>query len=263
MIIEKMERRFGGYAVAGLIRYIVLFNGLVYVLQLLVPGFDQFLLLRPDLVMSGQVWRLFTWVFLPETMSPIWILFALLFLWFLGDLLEESWGSFRVNLFYLSGWFFTTVAGMLLPGSGLGAGANVFLNLSILFAAATMQPAYQVMLFFVIPLQLKWLAILSAVLLGLSALGMPLESKAAVLLSFANYFLFFGPEFVRGKREQGRQSARREKFLSGLAEVESLHRCSVCGRTEVSDPDLEFRVRADGTEFCLEHLAGKGMKDEG
>lgn len=253
-MLEKLERRFGGYAVSGLIRYVALFNGLVYVLQLVSPGFEQLLVLRPELVLSGEVWRIFTWVFLPETLSPIWIVFALLFLWFLGDLLEDSWGSFRVNLFYASGWFFTTAVGILLPGSGLGPGANVFLNLSILFAAATVQPTYQVYLFFVIPLQLRWLAVISAVLLGLSFLGMSMVSKVAVILSFANYFLFFGPAFFVGWVEKKKQAVRAERFHASMKEQESLHRCAVCGRTEMTNPELEFRVKANGEEYCQEHL---------
>lgn len=256
-LIDRLEMRWGHRAIPGLIRYVVLLNALVYVLQLLAPGYTQSLDLVPAAVWQGEIWRLFTWVFLPGTYSPFWILFALLFLWFLGDLMEGSWTSFRVNLFYLSGWFFTTLAALLIPGVGLAAGANVFLNLTVLFAAATLQPNYQILLFFVIPLKLKWLAVFSTLGPALLFLSLPLGGKIALLLSMANYLIFFAPGLIADVKNRQSTQKRRARFEEALAEVEALHHCCVCGRTDESHPDLEFRVTADGTEYCREHLPSK------
>jgi hypothetical protein len=181
----------------------------------------------------------------------------LLFLWFLGDLMEASWTSFRVNLFYLSGWFFTTLGAMLIPGAGLAAGANLFLNLTVLFAAATLQPNYQILLFFILPVKLKWLGWFSAIAPVLMFLGSPLGGKIAILLSMANYLMFFGPGLIRDLRQQKSTSQRRARFEDALAATEAMHTCSVCGRTDESHPDLEFRVSSDGNEYCLDHLPSK------
>jgi len=256
-MIEKLEKRFGRFAIPGIIRYVVFFNALVYVLQLVAPGYTASLALLPELVWSGEVWRLFTWVFLPRTLSPIWIFFALLFLWFLGDMLESSWNSFRVTLFYVCGWFLTTLAAMLLPGAGLGPGANIFLNLTVLFAVATLQPNYQILFFFVIPLKLKWLGIISAIFPLLLFFSLPPGGKVALVLSFANYLLFFGPPFFREWKLSQQTQSRRARFEASMAESDTVHRCAECGITEVSNPDAEFRVSADGKEYCLQHLPEK------
>jgi membrane associated rhomboid family serine protease len=256
-MIEQLEKRFGRYGIPGLIRYVVLFNALVYVLQLVAPGYTAALALLPELVWQGEIWRLFTWVFLPRTLSPLWIFFALLFLWFLGDMLESSWNSFRVTLFYVCGWFLTTLAVMILPGAGLGPGANLFLNLTVLFAVATLQPNYQIMFFFVIPLKLKWLGIISAIFPVLLFFGLPFGGKVALILSFANYLLFFGPPFVREWKAGRQAESRRARFQASLDGQDTVHRCAACGKTEVSHPEAEFRVSADGQEYCLEHLPEK------
>ena len=257
MMLDRLEAKFGRFAIPDFIRYVVLFNALVYVLELVTPGFASALTLEPQAVFSGEIWRLFTWIFIPRTTSPFWILFALLFLWFLGDLLESSWTSFRVNLFYLTGWFLTTVAGLMIPGANTGPGANLFLNLTVLFAAATMQPNYQILLFFVIPLKLKWLAIISTLFPAMFFLASPLAGKVAIALCFANYLLFFGPGYVRNRALSAKAAGRRAKFEAASKSDDTMHRCAVCGRTEVSDPDLEFRVSSDDLEYCVDHLPGK------
>lgn len=256
-MIDNLEKRFGWFAIPGLIRYVVLFNALVYVLQLVAPGYTASLALVPEAVWAGEVWRLFTWVFLPRTLSPIWIFFALLFLWFLGDMLDSCWNSFRVTLFYVCGWFLTTLAAMLLPGAGLGPGANLFLNLTVLFAVATLQPNYQILFFFVIPLKLKWLGIISAIFPLLLFFSLPIGGKVALVLSFANYLLFFGPAFFREWTMSQQTRSRRARFEASMAELDTVHRCTICGITEVSHPDAEFRVSADGKEYCLQHLPEK------
>lgn len=254
-MLDHLDSRFGRYAIPGLIRYVVLFNALVYVLQLLAPGYLNLLQLDVAAVYSGEVWRLFTWIFVPRTTSTLWILFALLFLWFLGDLLEASWTAFRVNLFYLSGWFFCTVAALVLPGSNLEPGANFFLNLTVLLAAATLQPNYQILFFFVIPLKLKWLAWISLLAPVLLFLGSSPAGQGAIAMSLANYALFFGPAYFRERKTQHVVAARRARFEPAATADETLHRCVVCGRTEESAPDLEFRVARDGREYCSEHLS--------
>lgn len=262
-MLDRLETRFGRFAIPGLIRYVVLFNALVYVLQLLAPGYLSLLELDPARIFSGEVWRLFTWLFVPRTTSTFWILFALLFLWFLGDLLEASWSPFRINLFYLSGWFFCTLGALFLPGANLGPGANFFLNLTVLLAAATLQPNYQILFFFFLPLKLKWLAWISLLAPALLFLGSSPAGQGAILLSLANYVLFFAPGFFLAKRQQHRVTARRARFAVQAAAVETLHRCVTCGRTEESSPELEFRVARDGQEYCLEHLPFAQRGDSG
>jgi hypothetical protein len=132
------------------------------------------------------------------------------------------------------------------------------LLVSILFAFATIYPDFQILLFFILPIKIKWIAWVSVffVVLGFLAASFPI--KVLILVSFGNYFLFFGPILWRNFRaRQSVASRRAECARHSLHETETLHRCAVCQKTEVSDPELEFRVAADGEEYCVEHLPTK------
>jgi hypothetical protein len=132
-----------------------------------------------------------------------------------------------------------------------GAPSNTFLNLSLFFAFATLAPNYEIFLFFILRVKMKYVALVFAGFLLLQMVAAPLADKAAMVASLANYLLFFGPGFVKGRIEAESTRVRRKKFIPA---TEALHRCAKCDRTEVSHPDLEFRVAGDGEEYCAEHL---------
>jgi len=249
--LDHAESRLGRLAIPGLIRYIVLLNALVYLLGRLTGGaYIGALEMNPTAIWSGEVWRLVTWIFIPLQFSPLWILFYLLFLWFLGDVLESAWGAFRTTLFYFTGAFACTIAALFLGNLG----ANAFLNLSLLLAVGTVAPDLQILLLFVIPVRIKWVALAYFVLLVLGSIGLPPGDQLAIAISLGNYILFFGPALVRRMADRRTTLIRRAKFEAAKLGDDTLHRCSVCGRTEASDPDLDFRVTSDGTEYCTEHL---------
>lgn len=244
-----LERRVPWLGTAGLLKAVVLLNALTFLLVTMEPAYAGVLALIPEKILQGEVWRLVTYIFLPETQSFFWILFALLFLWFLASALEEYWGPLRLNVFYLVGMIGCTVAAFFFGGGS----SNTFLNLSLFFAFATVAPNYEVFLFFIIRVKIKYLAWVLAGVLALQFLVLPAGAKMAVVASLANYLLFFGPEFVRDWRQQRVIGARRQKFEKPADA--SLHRCATCGRTEITHPELEFRVTASGEEYCAEHLA--------
>lgn len=259
--LDKLEKRLGFLAIPRLIRVIVGFNALVFVLaQISSPNgqrvadsaFVRALELDRGAVMHGQLWRLFTYIFIPQTFSPLWVIFALWFLYYVGEGLEQAWGSFRVTLYYLVGMIGTTVAAFFFGGNF----ANGVLNASLFFAFAWFYPDEVIYVFFVLPVRIKWLAWASAAFLLFGfVVGTP-PYRVALVVAFANYLLFFGPEIVRQARDRRAVSSRRKRFeiQSRDAETEPLHRCAVCGATELTDPTLEFRVAADGEEYCLPHL---------
>lgn len=260
--LHRLERRCPWIALPGLIRYVALFNALVFVLHLVAPGYESLLTLNREAILQGEVWRLVTWIFIPETFQPFWIFFALLFLWFLGEGLEEALGAFRLTLFYATGMIACTVVALIFGSYG----ANTFLNLSLLYAFATIHPDYKVLFFFVIPLRISWLAILSCCLTAIGTLTEPRAVQAALVITLANYLLFFWPIlfFKYRQAREGRYKKRETlhpslKVLKKSPELDasSLHHCQICHRTEVTSPDLHFRVAADGTEYCMEHLPKK------
>lgn len=251
-LLNTLEKSLGRFAVPGLIRYVVALNALVFLLAQMNSGFVGLINLDPVAIMHGQVWRLVTWIFIPATdMSLLWIIFYLMFTWWIGDMIESAWGTFRLNLYYLVGYLGVTGAAFAF-GQSFG---NFALNASLLLAAGTLVPNFQILLFLVIPLKLKWLAILTAILFAINFVGGSWGTRGAILMAFANYLLFFGPAFLRQSRDSRQIAARRAKFeLAKASTEETLHRCEVCGRTEVSNPELDFRVAADGHEYCVAHL---------
>lgn len=250
--INRLEFKFGRYAIPGITRWIVLLNAVTYVILSQQRSLTGLLLLDADLVMQGQLWRLFTYLFIPPSLDPIWIVFALYFFYLMGEGLEHEWGAFRLNLYYLVGMIGTTVVAFFFEP---GAVSNGYLNTSIFLAFATIYPDYIIYLFFILPVKVKWLGWLSGVVLAFRFLSEPLAAKCAILISVANYLLFFG-KTIRDylmMQQRTHQSRRRLREFQ-KTDVATFHQCVTCSRTEVSNPDLTFRVAADGNEYCIEHL---------
>lgn len=264
--IDYLESKFGRFAIPGLVRIIVGFNALVFVLSLINKNFLSLLVFDRDLILSGQVWRLLTYIFIPALgdswLMPdyLWLVFWLMFLWMLGEGLEQAWGAFKLNLFYLLGMIGTTISVFVFGANS----ASVTLNMSLLFAFATIYPDFQILLFLIIPVRIKWLAWFSFGLLMFSMAGSSLALKMGVLVSFLNYALFFGPQLWRQGMQRKAVAARRAEFESKhRAETEALHQCVTCRRTELSDPSLEFRVSKDGNEYCVDHLPSRSSDKKG
>lgn len=251
-LLDRLEARFSRFAIPGLIRYVMAFNALIFLLEFVNPGYASLLALDPAKILDGQVWRLVTYIFIPEASNAIFVAIAIMFFWYVGDRLEAAWGAFRLNLFYFTGMFFSIVAAFFLGGSG------TYLNLSLLLAFATLFPDEEILFMFILPLKMKWLAWVSVVLLAVGALALPLSAKAGIVVSLFNYFLFFGPEFFRNRLQRRVAIVRKAKFEeASIPESSAMHRCSVCGRTDLSNPRLDFRVASDGNDYCLDHLPKK------
>jgi membrane associated rhomboid family serine protease len=249
--LDKLERRFGFLAVPGLTRILVGFAALVFALAWLFPGFTSMLTLDPVRVRHGEVWRLFTYIFIPQTLSPLWVLFALWFLWWIGEGLERAWGAFRLTLYFLVGMIGTTAAAFFFGSNG----SNGMLIASLFFAFARFYPDEVIYLLFILPVKIKWAAWASVAFLLVGFFVNANSYRMALVAALANYLIFFGPEFVYEAQHRHEVSTRRRRFESDArSEAEPLHRCAVCGATELSDPNLDFRVARDGEEYCIAHL---------
>jgi hypothetical protein len=249
--LDKLERRLGFLAIPGLPRILVGFAALVFGLSWALPGFTSMLMLDPEKIRHGEVWRLFTYIFIPQTMSPLWVIFALWFLWWVGEGTERAMGAFQFTLYFLIGMLGTTIAAFFF-GSNF---SNAMLISSLFFAFARFYPEEMIYVLFVLPVRIKWLAWIYGALLIFGFFTGSNSYRAALIAAFANYLIFFGPEIIHQARHRRDVSDRRRRFeVQSRPETESLHKCAVCGRTELIDPDLEFRVARDGEEYCLEHL---------
>ena len=255
-LIDSLERRFGRFAIPGLVRMIVLLNALVFLCSKFNPAFLFYLDLNRAAVWHGEYWRLVTYILIPQTSSYLWILFALWFLWMIGDGLESVWGAFRLNLFYLIGMVGTTAAALLFGAEF----SNSMLNFSLFFAFAWFFPDTEVYVLGILPLRIKWMACAMAALLLLQFAAGSAALKMAMAASLANYLLFFGPEIVSRLRQRRTVGQRRQRFeQAAQPEEEPLHRCVVCHRSDLTNPELEFRVARDGNDYCMEHLPRRPM----
>ncbi|MEG2017040.1 MAG: hypothetical protein RR844_06800 [Clostridium sp.] len=251
--VDKLERKYGRHAIHGLMKYIVGANLAVFLLDMLVPGLIWNLSLVPQLVMRGQIWRIFTFVLVPPSFDPIWIFFTLYFYYMIGMGLEQAWGSFKFNVYYFTGVIFTVIVS-LISGS---MGTAYYLNLTLFLAFATIYPNFEVMLFFILPVKMKYLAIFDGVLILQGMLTGGWSAFFMIAASIANYLIFFWNDFLALLKLKKTVSKGKKKFKVIEMKDYVRHRCTVCGITERDDPNMEFRYcsKCSGhKEYCMNHL---------
>jgi len=242
----------------GLLRYYALFHVLVFLLQFVNPQIGLVLEFDRAKIFSGEVWRLVTFLFASSGgsgLGPFGLLFLFLMVmisFMMSDALEGAWGIFRTTLFYYTGFAGLLAANLIyahpMPGSGF------FVYISAFLAFATLFPKVEFLMFFVLPVQIRWLAILIA---GLTLWGLFAEPLyiGFLILGFGNYILWAGIPALQGRALIIESANRRKKFERKKGSPdEAFHVCAECDRTEVSDPYLEFRMAADGEEYCVDHL---------
>jgi hypothetical protein len=261
--LDRAEARFGHLAIQGLGRILVGFNLLVYVLYKLFPHTLELLRLDPALVWQGQVWRLFTFIFIPRfgfffggastpTGEAIGLFFYLLFLNFIAAGLEQAIGAFKLNVYYFIGMLAIMISSMFLGGAN---SAPFLLNSTLLFAFARHFPD-AVMYWLIIPVKMKWLAWLEAGFLLFFFIVADFSYRVSLIVCMSNYLLFFGRGHLLDATGRVEVSERRQRFDADVREASgpTLHECAVCGVTEVKDPYMDFRVARDGKEYCARHL---------
>jgi membrane associated rhomboid family serine protease len=230
---------------------------IVFVLAMIRPDFLGLLALDLRAVRAGQVWRLVTYLFIPTSRSTFWILFALYWVYIIGQNLEAEWGALKFNLFYLLGMLGTTAAAFI-----TGAPAtNEWLNLSLFFAFATIFPDFEIYPIPFIPfsIRVKWLGLLSAGYVVFVALSGDWGTRAAIVAAFANYLLFFGEHLValfRGRVLQTRQAARRTSFKPPAPAAPAGKACAMCGAREEDGADIRVCTCAKcggPRTLCLAH----------
>jgi len=257
--LGKMERKLGKYSIRNLMIYITGFNCATALLSFVLSQTEvgdvitMKLMLIPSLVMQGEVWRLITFLFIPPTTSLFWLLFTLYFYYMIGSTLEHEWGSFKFNLYYLIG-VLGTIGATFLTG---GVGTAMFLNFSLIFAFSYLFPNYQIMIFFMIPIKMKYMSLFYAVMLIYMFSGSPLYGLITIGGSILNFLLFFGKDLLIRIATGRKVYYNRRSFEAKIPKDITIHRCTVCGKTEKDDKNLEFRYCADcegDYEYCMEHL---------
>ena len=220
----------------------------------------------PEVFLHGQVWRLVTFVFIPTT-GGIWLLFMLYFYYFIGRALEGQWGPGKFTVYYLCGMVFNILYATLMwlfTGYDVSIDAN-YLNLSLFFAFATLFPEEVVLLFFIIPIKMKWLGWIDVAFFAIEMIRMPFPTNLLPLVAILNYLLFCGgwlfdlvrPARVKQKSKTINYKKAAKQYYKEQAKKPYTRKCEVCGKTDADYPDLEFRFcsRCAGYHcFCIDHI---------
>lgn len=268
----SFERKFGKYAIKNLSLMLIICYGFGYLFELINPGFLQYLYLNPfQIIFRGQIWRLVTWLIVPPSSFDFFTLLMLYFYYSIGTTLERTWGPYRYNVYIFSGALFTILGAFLLFGYNLVFQRDVsaafvagkqfstyFVNMSIFLAFAATFPNMQILLFFFIPIKIKVMGIIYGLLLVYQFIGGSTADRFVIGASLMNFIVFFITS--RGKVHMTpRQAKRRSEFKREVRKTSKItrHKCAVCGRTEETNPELEFRFcsKCDGNyEYCEEHI---------
>jgi membrane associated rhomboid family serine protease len=272
------HRRFG---IPRLMLYIIIGNVAVYLISALDPTrtFAYYIAFDPSAILRGQIWRLVTWVFSPAAagglgLSSLFFTALLLyFYYFIGQTLEREWGTPKFNIYYLFGMLLNILFGFavyFISGRAYSVAIDTsYLNLSMFFAFAVLFPEQRVMLFFVIPIKIKWLALVDAAFFVLQIIASLLRGNVLgaifPIVAILNFILFCGDDLMSLVRPYKVNNSKqainfRKAAKQHRREVEShpyRHKCAVCGKTDADYPNLEFRYcsRCTGYHcFCADHI---------
>ena len=264
------------FGIPNLMKYIVFGNVAVFLLDMVSNGtFSQIIAFYPSLILKGQIWRLVTFVFVPMNLGSIWFIFSTMLYFFLGNTLERHWGSGRFTMFYLLGVVLNIITGFIMYFAvgqpyALQTANMYYVNMSLFFAFATLYPDTQFLIYFIIPIKVKWLAWLDAAffifdIISYMTAGVPVFALMPIMGVF-NYLIFFWDDLMslmgRGKRRVVHQTSRQTvNFKKAQKEIREnrgyLHKCSVCGITDADDRDMEFRYcsKCNGYYcYCMDHI---------
>jgi len=264
-LLKTIERRYGRLAVPRLTLYLVAGQVAVYLLVLAHVWAIEQLTLIPERVLAGEWWRLATFVFVTPITNAVYAFFGWYLFFLMGSALENRWGALRFNLFLLTGYAATVAAAFLTPGA---TASPAFLGGSVFLAFAFLYPDFVIHLFFILPVRIKWLALIAWLGYGATLTLGSWSSRALALAAVGNFLLFFARDIVALMRLTRRHMARQTRDLAPRREPR--HRCVVCGITDVTAPDTDFRYCTQcepAACFCPDHIrnhehVGKGSPEQ-
>ena len=275
-LFAKLEKKCSRFAIKHLMNYIIV----IYIIGLFISWmypevYTKYLALDAAMILRGEVWRIFSFLLISPTNSPFFAIFSLYLYYILGRTLENVWGPFRFNIYYFSGVLFTVLAAIIIykvTGVSYTGISTYYINMSLFLAFATVIPDMQLLFMFLIPIKMKYLAYLDVAFLLYEIVIGNGATRISIVVSLMNFILYFFV-FMRDKNITAKNVFRRMEYQrkaesgryaapeSGPAPVHhtviTRHRCAVCGKTELTDPDMEFRFcskcRGD-YEYCSDHI---------
>ena len=261
---EKIERKFGKYAISNLMMYLTAIYAVGFAISLVNTDiYYNYMSLDISKILSGEVWRLITWIMYAPNQNIFFAAIMLVLYYSLGTNLERIWGSFRFNVYMFMGYIFLIIGAFILYAI-YGKASSEFpltpdsLNMSIFLAFALTYPDMTFYIYFVLPIKAKYLAFVYLIIEVYSFIIGGVITKVSIGLSLLNFVIFY--LMTRNwNRISPKNVVRQVKFKSAvkMRPAGSIHKCAVCGRTEKDDDTLEFRYcsKCKGNlEYCSDHL---------
>lgn len=250
--LDTLDRKFGRFAIPNVTVYIIAGQAIFYLLIYLKLVDLAFISFIPQKVIEGEFWRIVTFIFIPPSDHPVFLFFELYIFYLMGTALEGYWGAFKYNLFLLVAIIATIGVSFTTP---FIPSTNIFIVTSVFLAFAFLYPDFELYLFFILPVKVKWLALLTWVAYFIQVLFGSWATRLLILASISNFLLFFGRGILlQMKSAKWRMSAEAGRFSKTN---EPFHKCKVCGKTDKTHPDMEFRYCTDcepALGYCTEHI---------
>lgn len=279
-MLNKLERKFGKYAISNLTLKLLILYAIGYVLRYVAGNssiYTAILLSPAHVIHQFQIWRLFSWVLVSPNMTLVSFLITAVFFYYpIGRKMESVWGDFRYNLYLFSGLLFTLIGAFLLYGFyAVTDPANLayynrtiaayftpyYVTMSIFFAYAATFPEDMVLLMFIVPLKMKYLGIIYGAFLAYEFFMGTTVTKVVIIVSVLNFILYWiiadRTNIWRMRPKEVKRRKTYQKAVQITPPGMPRHRCTICGRTELDDPNLEFRYcsKCSGShEYCQDHL---------
>jgi hypothetical protein len=251
-LLDKLQRRFGRFVLPHVTEGLIACQVLTYFFCMSKPEFHQAITLIPRRVLDGEAWRLITFICAPPCGSPLGAFFFWYLFFLMGTVLESTWGAFRYNAYLLIGWMATVAASCLQPDA---PASIVFLEGSVFLAFAYLYPNFQLLLFFILPVKVKWLALLQWIFYFYVMLFGDAIHQIVATASVCNFLLFFWRDiFLRVRAGRWRMARQADQIR---AANRPRHTCVICGVTNLSYPAVGFRYcsKCAGTPcYCEAHL---------
>lgn len=260
--MKKFERfiyKYNGYGIKNLMLFVVIANVIVFLLAKTDRGgtIVSYFLFIPELIKQGQVWRLITFVFVPQSGSLLTFALSMYFYYWIGNTLEREWGVLKFNIYYFTGIILTALFSLVV---GIMADAT-YLNMSMFFAFATLYPNVQVLLFFILPIKIKYLAFVNVAFFAFGVVFGVFPSNMLPIVAVLNYVLYFYEDIIGLVKNRRRVVKNTVSFKQKINETRKtrgyIHKCTLCGKTDTENPQMEFRYCSlckDYACYCEEHI---------
>lgn len=247
--LDTLEKKFGRFTFPYLLPLLLSGQVLVFLAVISRQIDPTQMFLTGSRLFQGEIHRIFTFMVVPMAQNPLFFALSIYVTWLIGSALENQWGEFRFSLYIGLSWFCTVLASLLLP---YGIFTNAYVMASLILAFARLFPNIEFLLFFIIPVKVKYIGYVMWAQFAFELIGGSPSGKMSVLAAILPFLVFFGNDILGMIKQKKRASEYKKK-----AQVDAgtpFHQCSSCPRNDIRNPELAFRYDNGKCvcEICLQ-----------